>query len=384
MHLEFDKNEYKVISQGITIELLPKEFSLLNFLYQNRGITFSREQLLNSVWSLEYPVDRTVDDHIYRLRRKLASLQGFEIRTVRGLGYSLTVQNSTSLVTANPTTYDLDLRETMREVFVKYHQYGQGKSMITLARQQDILGFELDPYYSVYIHFVQGDLEWLLNTDEVPLADRMYSLIIFHMFSGDPQEKLIYCEHVLEKKMLSPMQHLEMEFLNILDLYTLAGEPNKALDRLELSNKIFAEPGYENFIPQTAITEMFVHLVAGTQDHELNELAKAIEVLLHEKPFLREIGSYKIVMGLWKLRQKEWYQAELLLDEGLQVLDMSGFIPLRLLALHRIYYYCEKFPPKQALQRKYVRIFEEEQVKHGLNQLIGPLEIALLKVLNAL
>lgn len=74
MHLELNGSEYKVSAEGMTIELLPKEFALLQFLYHNRGRTFSREQLLDKVWPLEYPVERTVDDHIW-LRKSSADLK---------------------------------------------------------------------------------------------------------------------------------------------------------------------------------------------------------------------------------------------------------------------------------------------------------------------
>lgn len=133
---------------------------------------------------------------------------------------------------------------------------------------------------------------------------------------GDPKQKLEFCELVLEKKILLPPQHVEMEILNILDLYTLAGQPEKALERLKLTHEVIKEPGYENFIPVTAISEMLVHLWMGTEDQELERMAKDIEALLQEKPFLREIGSYKVARGLWMLRRKSWREAEQLLDEA--------------------------------------------------------------------
>lgn len=383
MQLELIESEYKVTGDGITIELFPKEFTLFQFLYKNRGRTFSREQLLDKVWPLEYPVERTVDDHIYRLRKKLSKLQGLDIKTVRGFGYSLTMQEPAVTMT-NPTTYDAKMQETMREVFVKYHQYGQGRSMLTLARQQDVLGYEMDPFYSIYIHFVQGDLEWLLNTEEVEIEERFYSLMICYIFLGDPKKKLEFCELVLEKKILLPPQHREMEILNILDLYTLAGQPEKALERLKLTHEVIKEPGYENFIPVTAISEMLVHLWMGTEDKELERMAKDIEVLLQEKPFLREIGSYKVARGLWFLRRKSWREAEQLLDEALQVLEMSGFVPMRIYALYRIVHYCNQFSPKSALHQKYADLFEREKEDRGFHRLEQSLENVLMNIVTAL
>lgn len=383
VQLELHASEYTVTAEGITVELLPKEFALLQFLYRNRGRTFSREQLLDKVWPLEYPVERTVDDHIYRLRKKLDPMAGVEIKTVRGVGYSLAMQSPKNAAEMNPTIRDPELNGTMRDLFEKYHQYGQGRSMLTLARQQDVLGYELDPFYSVYVRFVQGDLEWLLNTGEVPLNERYYSLLLLYTLTGNPSERLAFCEQVLEKKLLSPAQHTEMEILNILDGYTLAGKPELALERLKVSYAVIAEPDYESFIPHTAISELFVHLVVGTDDSELEKMAEAIETeILTAKPYLRELGSYKVVKGLWMLRRRARREAENLLDEGLQVLDRSGFVPMRLYALHRMVHYCRMFPPGEPLLHKYTDLFEEEQERIGLRKLLGQLEATLLNELN--
>lgn len=384
MQLELDGSEYTVTAGGVTVTLLPKEFALLQFLYRNRGRTFSREQLLDHVWPLEYPVERTVDDHIYRLRKKLAVLRGLGIRTVRGFGYSLTLPGSPAGVIINPTTNDVELRETMHGVFSKFHVYGQGKSMLTLARQQDILGFELDPEYSMVIHFVQGDLDWLLHTEEVPLKNRLFYLLLYHFFSGEPKERLAYCEQIIERQLLYPEYQLELEILTILDLFTLAGQPERAVERLERSYQVIAELGYENFIPVTMITELFVHLVAGTGDDELNRMDEAIGAVLQEKPFLREIGSYKVVKGLWSLQLEHWQESENLLDEGLQVLEMSEFVPLRLYALYRIVHFCRMFPPSKKLQRKYEDLFALELEQSGLNRMEKPLEHLMQQLLKSL
>lgn len=384
MHVELHESEHKVVAEGITIELLPKEFALLQFLYRNKGLAFSREHLLDKVWPLEYPVERTVDDHIYRLRKKLLNVEGLDIKTVRGFGYSLSMSDSAAMNIVNPTMQDVELQETMRGVLGKYHKYGQGRSMLTLARQQDILGYEMDSFYLVCIHFVQGDLEWLLNTNEVGIGERLYYLLLFYIFSGEPKTKLALCEQILEKNLLSAPQHKEMEILNILDLYTLAGEPHKALERLKLTHEVIAGPGYENFIPVTAIMEMFIHIVVGATDEELQQMAIRIDELLLDKPFLREIGSYQVVKGIWCLRRKAWKEAEGLLDEGLHVLDMSGFVPMRYCALHRIVHYSHNFICEKSLHRKYVALFEEEQERLGLNRLLQPLETTLQNALFTL
>ncbi|WNS41128.1 winged helix-turn-helix domain-containing protein [Paenibacillus sp. MMS20-IR301] len=375
--LELNESEYRVSAGGISITLLPKEFALLQFLYRNRGRTFSREQLLDKVWPLEYPVERTVDDHIYRLRKKLHKLGTVDIKTVRGFGYSLTVPDMPAGVAPNPTIQDPDLHEAMRGVFGKYHVYGQGKSMLTLARQQDLLGYELDPLYSVVVHYMQGDLDWLLYTEEVPLKDRLFYLILFYMFSGDPREKLGFCGRIIDNCQLPDPEQTEMEILIMLDLFTTAGETGRALERLNRSYQVIAGPGYENFVPVTMITEMYVHLTAGTGEEELIRMDEAIGRMLQEKPFLREIGSYKVVKGLWHFRRGQWLEGDRLLEEGMSVQEMSGFAPLRLYALYRIYHFCRVYPPAPPVHRKYIEKFTAELEQMGLNRLDQPLAAVL-------
>ncbi|UQZ35157.1 winged helix family transcriptional regulator [Paenibacillus sp. PK3_47] len=384
MHLELDASQYKVICGGVTLELLPKEFALLQFLYLNRGRTFSREQLLDKVWPMEYPVERTVDDHIYRLRKKLRGIGGLSITTVRGFGYSLSLTGPAAGLAVTPAAKDPELRETMNDVFSKFHVYGQGRSMVTLASQQDILGYGMDPLYSMVVHFVQGDLEWLIHTEELPLQDRLFYLLVFYIFTGDPRERLSFCEQVIERQVMHPEHQLEVEILTMLDLFTMAGEPERALERLTKSHQVIAELGYDNFIPVTLITELFTHLVAGTGNEELARMDQAVGEVLQQKPFLREIGSYKIVQGLWHVRNSQWRQAETLLDEGLQVLEMSGFVPLQLYGLYRITHFFRMFPATAAMQRKYGSRFRAALEDSGLIRLEQPLEELLQKLLQPL
>jgi DNA-binding response OmpR family regulator len=73
----------------VELELTPKEFDLLALFARNPGRAFSRDYLLEQVWTNEYEVtDRTVDTHVQRLRKKLGEDADL-IRTVWGIGYKL-------------------------------------------------------------------------------------------------------------------------------------------------------------------------------------------------------------------------------------------------------------------------------------------------------
>jgi two-component system OmpR family response regulator len=90
--LEIDIARHQASLKGETLELSPKEFDLLAFLAQNKGLVFSRERLLEKVWGYDYAGEtRTVDVHIRWLRQKIESepAQPKLLVTVRGTGYKL-------------------------------------------------------------------------------------------------------------------------------------------------------------------------------------------------------------------------------------------------------------------------------------------------------
>lgn len=85
--LTLDALRHTVSVSGEPVQLTLKEFDLLHFLMENRGVAFTREKLLERVWDLGYGGGtRTVDVHIQTLRQKLGAA-GQMVETVRGVGY---------------------------------------------------------------------------------------------------------------------------------------------------------------------------------------------------------------------------------------------------------------------------------------------------------
>jgi len=75
------------------INLTPKEFELLRYFINNKGIALSRDKILNAVWNYDYFGDlRTVDTHVKQLRAKLGEY-AYYISTVRSVGYRLDLEN---------------------------------------------------------------------------------------------------------------------------------------------------------------------------------------------------------------------------------------------------------------------------------------------------
>ena len=87
--LRMDPQAHKVYAGTEKVELTLKEFDLLKLFLEHPGRVFSRDQLLERIWSVDYVGEtRTVDVHIGTLRTKLGAC-GEYIRTVRGVGYRM-------------------------------------------------------------------------------------------------------------------------------------------------------------------------------------------------------------------------------------------------------------------------------------------------------
>lgn len=89
----FDGDKYEVRYQEQVIHLPLKQFELAFELAKNPNQIFTREQLIEKIWGMDYDgFDRTVDVHIKRIRENLGHLPGFKVVTVRGLGYKIEVE----------------------------------------------------------------------------------------------------------------------------------------------------------------------------------------------------------------------------------------------------------------------------------------------------
>ena len=87
-----DKAAHQVTIDGKEIELSFKEFELLTYFMENRGLALSREKILNNVWNYDYFGDaRTIDTHVKKLRSKMGE-KGEYIHTIWGMGYKFEVE----------------------------------------------------------------------------------------------------------------------------------------------------------------------------------------------------------------------------------------------------------------------------------------------------
>jgi DNA-binding response OmpR family regulator len=87
--LKIDLDRHQVFSDGSVIDLTATEFKILSLFAHSPGRVFTRSILMDAVWGQEYyGIERTMDTHVSRLRRKLGRF-GERIETVHGVGYRL-------------------------------------------------------------------------------------------------------------------------------------------------------------------------------------------------------------------------------------------------------------------------------------------------------
>ena len=89
--ITINKAAHNVMIDGKEVELSFKEFELLTYFIENKGIALSREKILNNVWNYDYFGDaRTIDTHVKKLRGKMGE-KGDLIKTIWGMGYKFEV-----------------------------------------------------------------------------------------------------------------------------------------------------------------------------------------------------------------------------------------------------------------------------------------------------
>lgn len=82
-----DENKREIARDNQIIELTSKEYDLALFFAKHRGQALSREQIINHIWGEDYfGTDRSVDDLVRRLRKKLPELR---VETIYGYGYRM-------------------------------------------------------------------------------------------------------------------------------------------------------------------------------------------------------------------------------------------------------------------------------------------------------
>lgn len=381
--LEFDPRDYSVSFQAENIHLLAKEYALLQFLYRNRGQLFSREQLLDQVWPMEYPGERTVDDHVYRLRKKLKAWSGkVQLHTVRGLGYRLTLEESPGL--AVPSLTDNGVKQQIGQLLDTYLRLGQSQSMQALVNQQEMLGVSIDPMHQMFLKFVRADLDWFLASD-VEDCGKLYWLLNFYcVFYLEPEKCLDYYERTIDLEILPFEMHRELKILNILGLYARNGRVEEDLRRVQEAYRAVEEENGELdiFKIHIATSEMQIHLHAG-HIAEAERCSSQIEEMLVQTPYLREIGAYYSLKGRLLLLQDRRQEAVAALEYGLKAAETAHNIPLLIGVVVGMHHFLQTTFTDAKLLKVFQARYDELERIYKLTVHKRPIEQMIERILDA-
>nr|WP_246427656.1 winged helix-turn-helix domain-containing protein [Paenibacillus phyllosphaerae] len=322
VQVDWDSGAYTVGWKGRTVVLLPKEYALLRYLYEHAGHTLTREQLLDGVWPLEAPVDRTVDDHVYRLRRKLAMWAAdLQIETIRGLGYRLRVRESR--IADNPLQRLAAFTEEMKGIADTYVRYGRGDALLTLSRHQQVLGFEVDPTLQLLIRVMEGDVRFIVDESEGSFVERAFLLLYFNQFVA-PVPNRRYIEATIRARLLPEPWHMELAAINIVSMLMDWNEFEAAKEKLDDLAVQVEQNHWEGLMPYTANLRLEYVLRAG-KDALVEEAIAKVEEQLRRYPYMREEGQFRILKGVWSYRTDKRQGLELV-QEGIALLEQSQFL----------------------------------------------------------
>lgn len=354
--ITWSDDTYQIHYAGETIILLPKEYALFQYLYTWKNRAFSRSDLLDRVWPLEEPTDRTVDDHIYRLRKKLQKWSHLlTIDTVRGVGYRLTLKEQPS---PSPSVLTSDFSENIQRMLTTYHGMGMGAALQTLYANQQVLGFQMDSFYATYLRFVSGDFGWFVE-DKTSLSDKLFYLFhLYHMTEIDSQKTLEILQWALKNAKSMPKNYQDEMQITAICVYAQAKEWERAKKQLLPAREVVERvnsPGFQLFFQAE---EALLYLLMGEVE-EAEKVIQRSEEILQELPMQRELGSFTITRGLCLYHRQEFAKARRLVDEGLEVLRSTKFVPHLIYGAKMILSFLKDFGYDREWERKYQKIWTE-------------------------
>lgn len=378
--MKFERGAYTVTWGGKSMVLLPKEFALLDYLHDHPGRTLSREQLLNAVWPLESPVDRTVDDHVYRLRRKFATWEaGFRIETVRGTGYRFSVIEPAG-AEENPLQHLSSFSEDIQGIVSAYLRYGRGDALQTLLRYKDTLGIDMEPSFQLFLRFLEGDVRFLIEEGQSAFSDRAFLLLLLNQFIN-PQENRRYVEAAIRHKVLPPMWQNELETMSLIPLLMEWGEYGKAKEKLDALKVEVERNNWEGLIPFVANLTLEYDLRLERWN-ALNVGLKRAEEQLRQYPYQREEGQFRILKGivLYFTDPKEGLRS---MERGITVLKQSQFLPHWINGLHTILYFSKRFG-WVTVHEQYMKEWNRMSRQTGLDEVKDHIQKQLQHLLGSL
>lgn len=372
MPIQFHEKDFSITHGPDKIVLLPKEYALLHFLHENKNQPFTREDLLNRVWPLEAPVDRTVDDHIYRLRKKTKHWDHlFTLDTIRGSGYRLTLK--AQINDPRPLHQDPEITETVVNLMHKYHLFGQGEALRVLAEHREALGVSLSEADEMRMRFMSADIEWMLEHMQRSEPEHIYLLLfIFLYMHEDAESSLSFFERALEKGVMPESARLDL-MMGTISLNVDTGRTDRALQLFRELEEVVVGEGITSFLIFMRLNELYLCFYTGQRDRAQRILAE-VEALLVQYPYQREKGTFTIAQGVWALAHNQRAVADAYFTEGVQILRQSQFVSHVISGLYNIRKAIRRFAPTWEQRPKYQKLWDDLAARHRFAELEPKIE----------
>lgn len=392
------------------VPLLPKEFRLLAFLCSHPNQAFRREQLLDAVWPGETPVDRTVDDHVYRLRRKLsmAGADASALQTVRGHGYRLALPSvapngqvvrgdfarsaqialdlsfQASLSTDNPLLADPMYRDQVRQMFYQYVLFGHGVGIDILRENPAIFGIQRDTELRLGAWDKCGDMRAILADSDATFTEKSFWLLsYYHHIGNDEAKAWAFWRRAIESYMLPAHHHLEAICFALPDCYLRLGRLDLARQAISDTLATSLAMDYAGYIPLAKLQAVELELHARDFAEAKRKLVIAKEQLTIT-PWQRELANASILEGLLHAARGDGRAADALLRRGIQLLWDSGIVSHVIIRLRDILFFLTRVLDLPELRRPFSAMWADlsnerdfpglaKELEHLLDRHLPPL-----------
>lgn len=357
------KDNYTVKYLLEEIRLLPKEYSLFKFLYNNKNQVFSRESILNAVWTTTDPNDRTVDEHIRRLRKNLKKWDFISINTIRNIGYQLTITDRSSM---NPLSQDKDFQSASDQIFRKYISYGQAKGLRTLVQTQESLGIEQELKKEIYILFVEGKFQRIIDDNDIPFWEKAFYLLhIFSLIQFDVKQTYEYYQILINHNKLDLHYRKELQRFGIITPLIFLNNYDLAQRTILETKALFNVSKNQHLELYLKINELMLYLATNNKEKVFSLLDK-LDSSFSQNSFNREYGRYNIIKGIALLFYgKE--DSNAFIDKGLHVLRDAEYVPSYIQGVHNILTFC-KMNGMNKLE-SYVQLWNNLEVQYHFIEL---------------
>ncbi|WP_340003079.1 winged helix-turn-helix domain-containing protein [Oceanobacillus sp. FSL K6-0127] len=371
--MRFFEENYSIAFDGTKVTLLRKEFFLLKYLYDNSGRVFSRNELLDAVWPLENPTDRTVDDHIYRLRKSLYPFrESLSIKTVKGLGYYLRLEEKDNELSI---PIPEEISQQANQLFDTYYKYGQGKALKEWMTNKS-LGFPINEKREIVLLWLRSDFDSLLKKLDTT-ANIFFSLLLYGFVESNANKVIEMYEKILQKNILNENERMDITCFSLPMWYMKINKPEISMQLVqkELSAIKTSDHGFLPFLNMMKTIILFYE----NRMEEVEEGLNTAENMLVRLPFLREQGAQKVVQGLFLIKKGREKEGENTINEGIHIIHQSGHTSYFLL----IYQILNLLFPKAGAKKELIHHYRKEEASYYRNTNLNKLKTEIKKQIRA-